>query len=402
MTNEDFIRKNRLLDAKQLALKKQPETIDLKFCLQQIEGWQIARKKIPYWAATEDIVYPPRISMEQCSSQQTAEYKRGVAERLFPEEQRKLFVDLTGGFGIDFSYIASAFEHAIYVEEQPHLCEMAAKNFVCLDLKNAQVVRGNALQFAIPKDTDLIYLDPARRDGVGRKVVALEDCSPNIVEQQKVWLASAKRVMVKLSPMLDITMAIRQLIGVSEVHVVAVEGECKELLFVLDGQHSSQEIVFCCTELGHKVEIYSCKQNERDLLPEVLPQTGLQVGGYLHEPNASILKAHVQEALAKECNLQKLHPQSNLYYSEKPLELYNGFYRSFKIDAWSGFGKKELKSLLSNMEQANLTVRNFPSSVADLRKRLRLREGGSAYLFATTLSENNHVLLRCSKVNDME
>lgn len=395
MTNEEFIHENRQQDPKLLALKKCPEGVDLKFCLQQIEGWQTARRKIPRWSEVPGVLFPPRISMEQCSSQQTAEYKRCVAERLLPEGKHRSFVDLTGGFGIDFSFLSTAFEASSYVEAQPHLCEIARENFRCLGLKGVHVVCGSAETFDIPNDTDLVYLDPARRDADGHKVVALEDCSPNLVAMQDVLLSSAGMVMVKLSPMLDISEALRQLKHVCEVHVVAVDGECKELLFVLDAKRS--DVTVFCVELSAGGECFTCAQSECRMLPEIVPETETLVGGYLHEPNASVLKAHAQEPLARECGVRKLHPQSNLYFSCEPLKAHERLYRSFQIEAMSGFAKKELQELLNGLGQANITIRNFPGTVAELRKRLRLREGGNAYLFATTLSGGNKVLLRCVK-----
>lgn len=396
MTNEEFIHENRQQDPKLLALKKCPEGVDLKFCLQQIEGWQTARRKIPRWSEVPGVLFPPRISMEQCSSQQTAEYKRCVAERLLPEGKHRSFVDLTGGFGIDFSFLSTAFEASSYVEAQPHLCEIARENFRCLGLKGVHVVCGSAETFDIPNDTDLVYLDPARRDAAGRKVVALEDCSPNLVSLQDALLASARMVMVKLSPMLDISEALRRLKHVCEVHVVAVEGECKELLFVLSAAET-HPLTFHCAELSESGGNFVCDQSVCQTFPELVPQSETLVGGWLHEPNAAILKAHVQEALAEVCGLRKLHPQSNLYFSRESLTQHQGLYRSFRIVGCSGFGKREMKDLLGDLKQANLTIRNFPSTVADLRKRLRLREGGNAYLFASTLSDGEKVLLRCVK-----
>lgn len=396
MTNDEFILENRLLNTKELALKKCPDGVDLKFCLQQIEGWQTASRKIPHWAKVSGLLFPPRISMEQCSSQLTAEYKCRVVEECLSKDKRRTLADLTGGLGIDFSFLAMLFDKALYVEKQSHLCEMARKNFCCLGLDGVQVVCASAENVELPSGLDLIFLDPARRDAAGRKVVALEDCSPNLVSMQDALLASVRMVMVKLSPMLDISEALRRLKHVCEVHVVAVEGECKELLFVLSAAET-RPLTFHCAELSESGGYFVCGQSVCRTHPELVSQSETLVGGWLHEPNAAILKAHVQEALAEECGLRKLHPQSNLYFSRESLTQHQGLYRSFRIVGCSGFGKREMKDLLGDLKQANLTIRNFPSTVADLRKRLRLREGGDAYLFASTLSDGEKVLLRCVK-----
>ena len=230
--NDSFILRHRTDDVHRLALEPVPEGVDIKYCLQQIEGWQTALHKLPRWADTEGIIFPPRLSMEQCSSQHTASYKCQVVERLFPEpESRGRMADLTGGFGVDFSFIAPLFQEAVYVEEQPSLCELARHNLPLLGLPKAKVFTPDEA----PTDIDytLIYLDPSRRNVSGRKVVALEECSPNIVALQDYLLSKAETVLVKLSPMLDISLALKKLKGVREIHTIGVEGECKELLFVL-------------------------------------------------------------------------------------------------------------------------------------------------------------------------
>ena len=436
--NDSFILPHRTDDVHRLALEPVPEGVDIKYCLQQIEGWQTALHKLPRWADTEGIIFPPRLSMEQCSSQHTASYKCQVVERLFPEpESRGRMADLTGGFGVDFSFIAPLFQEAVYVEEQPSLCELARHNLPLLGLPKAKVFTPDEA----PTDIDytLIYLDPSRRNVSGRKVVALEECSPNVVALQDYLLSKAETVLVKLSPMLDITLALKKLKGVREIHTIGVEGECKELLFVLSshsggnakscrhefrqlaetpnpaGNNSAswrkrqtqpetippaggREITFHCANLGTESRPFVCSQTERETAPQILPENVEITGGFLHEPNACILKAGVQEALAGQYNIMKLHPQSNLYFSTHPLEGAQGLFRSFQIKAWSDFGKKGLRQLLANLRQANLTIRNFPTSVAALRKKLCLAEGGEDYLFATTNSKGQHILIHTLKI----
>ena len=388
MTNAEFIALHKTDDVRKLALKKAPEDVDLTFCLQQSEGWQLARKKIPHWAETDGLLFPPHLSMEQCSSEKTALYKRQLAQRLLCGEMKKM-VDLTGGFGIDFSYLAPLFEKAVYVERQERLCQIAQHNFNLLGLSHV-VVKNAQAEDELPAigNVSLIYADPARRDSVGRKVVLLEDCQPNVVSLQEVLLEHSQVVMLKLSPMLDIQQALRQLKNVREVHVVSVDGECKELLLVMHREETPL-CYYCVNITNNGQEVTEVKQLSA-------PVISREEKTFLYEPNASILKAGVQDALCQLYKVEKLHPFSHLFTSDELVEDFPG--RSFRILGRSDFSKQSLKNLLADVTQANLTVRNFPATVQELRKKLKLREGGSVYLFATTLQDESHALFRCEKV----
>lgn len=412
MTNEDFIREHRQDDIRSLALKRGPEGVDVVWCLQQIEGWQLAQKKLPRWAAAEGTLwFPPKLSMEQCSSESTAVYKRSLAERLLPAEQRQGMIDLTGGFGIDFSYMAQLFDRATYVERQANLCDIARHNLPLLGLAGAEVVQGDCTSMD-QISADLIFIDPARRDTAGRKTVAIEDCTPNIVEMQDELLAHSRYLIIKLSPMLDISQALRSLRHVTEVHAVGVRGECKELLLVLRGQKGKEgqnmqdgqqpaddasTLTYHCVNLDTDDEPLLCSETQRRNAAsgmEVLPsESALQ--DMLFEPNACVLKAGCQDMLSVYYGLKKLHPCSNLFVGEEPIPHFPG--RQFRVEAVSDFSKKGLKDILAGVKQGNLTVRNFPNSVAELRKKLKLREGGDLYFFATTRADGAHVLLRCRK-----
>lgn len=385
MTNEAFIAQNREADVRALALSKVPDGLDLQFCLRQIAGWQTAQKKLPTWAKTEGITYPAKLSMEQCSSEQTALYKQQQVERVL-SERRQSMVDLSGGLGIDFSFLAKLFEEAEYVEQNKELCEIARKNFPCLGLQRARIHNTSCEEFIDEMgDFSFIYLDPSRRDAEGRKVVALGDCSPNIEALHDKLFEHAPIIMVKLSPMIDIQDALRRLPDVKEVHVVSVYGECKEVLLVLSRQRES--LKYFCSNITTKVQTFCTNNRDAEAKIAPLPER------YLYEPNASILKAGVQNALCLEYNVKKLHPFSHLFTSAHFIEDFPG--RSFLIEDYCSFAKKEIKMLLTGISQCNLTVRNFPSTVAELRKRLKLREGGDCYLFATTLSDGSHAMLRC-------
>lgn len=386
MTNEAFIVKNRGADIRSLAFGKAPVGVDLRYCLQQIEGWQLSRHKIPTWAQTEGIIFPPRVSLEQCSSEQTARYKQELVLRLLPENRQRM-VDLTGGLGVDFSFLGQIFNEAIYAECDKSLCDMARHNLPLLGMKNVQV--HNTTSDKIVDEMggfDLIFVDPSRRDSSGRKVIALADCSPDIEAMSGRLKEQARVVLVKLSPMLDITEALLRLENVSEVHTVSVDGECKELLLVLNFQANTDIRYFCVNLAKHRQTFTTSLRNATPMISD-------QPSRFLYEPNASILKAGVQDSLCHVFSIEKLHPFSHLYTSPHFIEDFPG--RVFLVDDWSRFSKHDLKRLLFGIEQGNLTVRNFPSSVADLRKRLKLREGGEWYFFATTLADGSHALIRC-------
>lgn len=391
-----FIAEHRTDDVRALALqgRKYPK-VDLTEALTQIAGWQAAREKIPLWAATEGMRYPLHLSMEQCSSQTTAHYKGEVVKSIGVEYNS--LVDLTGGLGIDFSFLAPLFRQSTYVERQPALCELALHNFPLLELDRSRVVQADAKeQLQEMEHVSLIFIDPARRDGHGGKTVAIADCEPNVAALESLLVQKADRVLVKLSPMLDLSLALHELHHVCEAHVVSLQGECKELLLLLDGSCclNPDEVPVHCVNLlsdGSKQHFCFTRSAEQTSSCPLAP-TPLS---YLYEPNASLLKAGAFRSLCSSFGVQKLHPNSHLYTSSTLVLDFPG--RVFRILAYSGFGKKEVKSLLDGLTCANLTVRNFPASVADLRKRLKLAEGGDRYLFATTLSSGEKALLLCEK-----
>ena len=502
----DFIRQHQDDDVRQLAFlgSKYPE-VDMPFALDQIRGRKMARTKLPRWASIDGIIYPPHISMEQCSSEQTALYKAELAARLLGlspsssengEEKEKEsenasnlhlsencefagkgavdsefakngatckkqqilteskenvneikedvcesdfseeieFVDLTGGFGVDFSYIASRLGvKSMYVERQAHLCEAAKENFGRLGLKNAIVKNGDGIEvlhsFASKKEAaasdslgitedqsqsllktnlglKLIFIDPARRDDAGNKVVSLKDCTPDVTLLQEEMLSKADYVIIKLSPMLDWHRAVSELNCVQEVHIISVNNECKELLLVLSARNMSEmEVSSADGEVKHagNLRIYCVNDAQSFVCDEldmesssvkIAPST-LEEMQYLYEPNASLMKAGCFSVLSERYGARMLSKNSHLFVSQAPIEAFPG--RSFRIIAVSSFNKKELKRYLSGITKANIATRNFPLSVAELRKRLKLKDGGETYIFATTLSDESHVLVITEK-----
>ena len=385
-----FIEEHARADVRSLALqaKKYPE-VDMAMAVVQIAGRQIAEAKIPSWYQVEGLLYPKHLSMEQCSSEATALYKMGLVEG-------KTFADLTGGFGIDCSFLSRKFKQADYVERQAELCELAGHNFPLLGL-NIGVHNEDGVDYLKRmQPVDCLYLDPARRDGHGGKTVAISDCEPDVSALEELLVEKAKTVMVKLSPMLDLSLALKSLKHVREVHIVSVNNECKELLLLLRKSAVSSEIQIHCEQIVNSCEHqhYAFTLSEEHTSECPLAEA---VGAYLYEPNASILKAGAYRSLTQTYPVEKLHASSHLYTSACFVEDFPG--RRFKVEKVSGFGKKELKEFMQGMEKANLTIRNFPSSVAELRKRLKLKEGGEDYLFATTLADESKVLIKCRKMS---
>ena len=383
--------------------------IDMPFLLNQLTGWLKAHTKLPSWAAQEDIIYPPHLSMEQCSSEQTALYKANLLKELSgshaPSSSTR-FVDLTGGFGVDFSFITRNFTHATYVEQQEQLCKVAQHNFKVLGLSHVEVVNTDGTEYLHQmQPANVIFLDPARRNEQGGKTVLIEDCSPDVLTIEKELLQKANTIVLKLSPMLDWHRAVNELnvIGnvVREVHILSVRNECKELLIVLQKEeHQSDttmgsipKLRIVCVNDGELVSYY--EEDTAGILLSIL-STPPTAGQYLYEPNASLMKAGCFALISRRYEVSALSVNSHLFVSNSLIEYFPG--RSFRLVAVSSFNKKELRRTLSAIKKANLAVRNFPMSVADLRKKLKIKEGGTDYLFATTDANNNHLLLLCAKV----
>ena len=505
MTTAEFIQEYREKDTRQLALQSArfPD-VDMPYALDQIKGWQTARRKLPTWAACDGIVYPPHLSMEQCSSEPTAQYKLNLAmewscriessefrvesseegvesselrvessEREVESSELRVensegevnnfssgqpatlnsqlstlnpqpatlnsqlstlnchasrMTDLTGGFGVDFSFTSCAFASATYVERNAQLCHMVEHNLPLLGIDNAKVVCADAVDYLSTLDMQtMIFLDPARRDQHGAKTVMLADCTPDVVQLLPQLLKKSRFTMLKLSPMLDWHKAVEDLQGtVREVHIVSVGGECKELLLVLSEEIESELKVFCADlEAGGSGEAglsggssgsssSSCSSFSSEPSSPIHPSTPslsaslfvyapgsscpapnsklkTQNSKFLHEPNASIMKAGCFDELAAAYGVSPVSRNSHLFLSAEPVDGFPG--RSFSIERVTTLNKRELRQALAGIEKANIATRNFPLSVAELRKRLKLKDGGDVYIFATTTAEDEHLLL---------
>lgn len=387
-----FARTHRGEDVRELALRAKPgEGVDLTAALEQIAGWNTARGKLPTWAACEEIWWPPHISMEQCSSEATARYKAAVAARVVDGSVPATLVDLTGGLGVDCSFMARDFAHAVYVERQSHLCALARHNFASLGLDHIEVIEADATDYlAAMGPVDLIYLDPARRDAHGARTYAVSDCTPDALPLLPTLLGKAPHVMIKLSPMLDWHRAAIDFDGhVAEVHIVSVANECKELLLTLDCESHETPTLFCVND-GNIFRVDASTGTS-------VPTDNASVGRwrYLWEPNASVMKAGCFDALVSRFDVRPIAPNSHLFVSETLVEDFPG--HSFAIEAIATMNKRELKSLTADLTHANITTRNFPLSVADLRKRLKLKDGGEVTLFATTDANGRHIVIRARK-----
>lgn len=394
----DFIRQHANDQPHQLALQRcKDSSVDLPFALEQIAGRQYAAQKLPTYAATEGVLYPPHLSLEQCSSELTALYKARLVSS-FHAVPRSSLLDMTGGLGVDFTFMARLFCHACYVEQQPGLCELARHNFKLLGLTEAQVVCADGADFLrqSAQHFDWVYIDPARRDAHGGRTYGISDCTPDVLSMLDLLTAKAGCVLLKLSPMLDWRKAVRDIGGelVSEVHIVAVRNECKELLLVLRSQPDAvgrvtrlvcvnDDVIFETTTAPTSPQNY-CNATAGDM-----------TGCFLYEPNAALMKAGCFDELALRFGVSQVAQNSHLFLSPQLIKDFPG--RKFRIHCVSSMNKRELKEKLRGITQANLTVRNFPLSVAELRKRLKLNDGGLTYIFATTIAGNTHVLFVCHR-----
>ena len=387
----DFICAHRDADVRTLALQaaRYPD-VDMPQALAQIAGRQAAAVKIPSWAAVEGIRYPAHLPLEQCSSEAAARYKASLC-------RGGSLVDLTGGLGVDFSFMARGFAEAVYVERQETLCDLADHNFPLLGLRQARVCRGDGVAYLqAMTGADCLFVDPARRDADGRKTVLVSQCEPDVARLEPLLLAKAGRVWVKLSPMLDASQAVKELPHTQAVHVVAVGNECKELLLQL-GRERVDEVPFCCVDLSARPDaptaepfVFTREQESRSRCTYAD-----RVGAFLYEPHAALLKAGAYKRLAEAFPVAKLHSNSHLYTADEAVPGFPG--RAFRVEAACAFHKREVRSLLDGLGKANLAVRNFPMPAAELRKRLRLADGGDVYLFATTL-QSGRMLVRCRKL----
>ncbi|MGE0929643.1 THUMP-like domain-containing protein [Peijinzhouia sedimentorum] len=384
---KDFIKNNESENPAQLMLNASVgQDFPLKEAVAQIAARQKAKQKLPEWYLTEEIIFPPSISMEQCSSELTALFKA----QLF---SGKTLVDLTGGTGVDSFYFSKHFEKVQFIERQGHLCDLAKHNFQVLGADNIEVHSNDGLDFLADNqsDIDLIYLDPARRDDKKNKVFRLMDCQPDITLIQNALFKKCKQILLKAAPMLDVNAATMKLNGVKKIWVVAVENECKELLILMEKGWLKEPIIEAVNiKSPAETNYFTFTKSE-----EAASAIGLSMPNkYLYEPNAAILKAGGFRSIAIRYDLKKLHPNSHLYTSDSFIDGFPG--RSFEVTATEHPYSRKLMELLPE-GKANITARNFPETVAAIRRRTKIKDGGEIYIFATTLLDRKPVFLLCKK-----
>lgn len=376
-----FISEHANDDVRRLALQGSRDSdIDLTTALQQIAGRQTARRKLPTWAVNERIIYPPHLNMEQCSSEQTAKYKSNIAGK------GERIVDLTGGFGVDFYWMSQGFNRRVYVEQNEELCSISTENFRMLNHDCSVCCCDTTDYLKQMEYADVINLDPARRNEHGGRTYSIGDCTPNVIELLPLLREKADRIIIKLSPMLDWRKAVADLAGVSEVHIISVNNECKELVLVVNKNNDSFRLI--CVNDDNIFEVSPSISHQ-----PLTPVNDLQ---YLYEPNASIMKAGCFEAIKNKFAVQQIADNSHLFISTDEISDFPG--RRFHISAVSSMNKRELRDTLRNIECANITVRNFPLTADQLRKKLKVRDGGEIYIFATTEANGAHCLYICRKI----
>ena len=371
-----------------LAARKYPD-IDVPFVVEQIEARRRLKGKLPEWYENKDIIMGGRVPAEQCSSELTARYKQSIVKG-------ESLCDMTGGMGVDFWYMSEGMERAIYTERNEELCSIAKHNFQVLQtLRPEYVIRcGDGRELPIPS-VDIIYLDPARRAGDGSRVYAMEDCEPNIVEWQDELLKHAKMVLVKLSPMVDLTDVLRKLKGVKELHIVGVKNECKE---VLVKAHSFDDSVCAgCVEV-HCVDFLTSGKIEYVFSLLGGMEISLTDGGvkrHLYEPDVTLMKAGAFGSLCARYPVWQLDVDTHLMTSDEWIPEFPG--RVFEVEEMIPFSSKVLKRLKKEIPQANIAVRNFVMTADELRKKTGIKDGGEVYLFGAKVKDMGQMLLICRK-----
>ena len=396
----DFIREHRNDDVRRLALGHHPAGVDIRTALVQISGYQAALEKLPEWAATDGVLWPPHLSMEQCTSQILAQYKSSIVSELldpgFP------LADLTGGLGADCLYLSKRAGAVFYNELNPELCALAQHNLPLLGCSRLTVSNTDAESFIASHSCDrfgLLYIDPARRSAAGHRLVSLKDCQPDVTLLQDRMTAMADFVMVKMSPMLDIRVALSELRNVRQLWALSLCGECKELLAVLDSDFSGETEILAvnvnadgtCSET-----LRSTLSAELRLPLPTVPEDRLVPGTFLYEPFPAYMKSGLYRTMCLKYGVRQLSADSHLFFSDIPVPSFPG--RGFRISSVVQSGRRQLGELFSRYPQANIAVRNFPMTVDEIRRRYKVRDGGTCYMFASTSADGKRLVFVTERV----
>lgn len=399
-STQEFIQQHINDDVLQLGLQrtKYPD-VDYSLAIRQISGRQKLKKKVPQFYDHPEIFFPVQLSVEQASSEITAKYKSELVSG-------RTFVDLTGGFGVDFFFLSKKFENGIYVERDKQLCELAMHNFKALGINRFEVCHQKAEDFiSIMPQVDLIYLDPHRRNDSGKKTVCISDCEPDVSVLIKNMQSKSCEIMIKLSPMLDIRQAINDIPQTSEIHVLAVENECKEILLILKKQIQKEEKVAEKKEVIIKTLNFIKKVNrqqfdfqidEEAICEATYTASPLQ---YLYEPNAAIMKSGAFKSICARFGLKKFHPNTHLYTDNTLKADFPG--RIFSVCYIAGNTKEDFKSLKLRFPKANISVRNYPLSVEEYKKKSGIKDGGDDYIFAFKVNDGNLINIVAKKINQI-
>ncbi len=382
---QQFIEENLSSDIGTLALRKSPfSNIPMSILAGQIESKQKAKTKLALWYNTKNILFPSKLSIEQTSSDRCAMYKASLVK------QGNL-IDLTGGFGIDSYYFAQNLAHVTHLEMQEELSIIAQHNFKVLQQDNIVCHSTDSIAFLEQSQQtwDYIYLDPARRNQSKQKVFLLSDCTPDVIEHMDLLLQKTSTILIKTAPLLDIQAVINQLKYIKQVHIVALNNEVKELLWVVQKNYTGSIELIAVNINKDKTDLFCVNFDDH-----CIGKYGY-LEQFLYEPNAAILKTGKFQCVSDKFDVKKLHQNSHLYTSED-LQEFSG--RRFKIVNHYEYNKANAKQYLSNIK-ANITVRNFPLKVEDIRKKWKIKEGGNTYIFFTTLQNNEKVFIICEKIN---
>ncbi len=387
-----YIREHADEDVRQLALRGTKDNdVDIFFALRQIEGRQKARTKLPEYHSLDDILYPAAISLEQCSSTRTAAYKSSLL-------QGDSIADLSGGFGVDTFAFARKFKTCHYVEPNQELLDLVRHNADVFGISNIlyHAARMEDILPVLPP-CDCLYIDPSRRNAHGQRVISMEEYTPNLLLWKDLLLQKCrKQIMVKLSPMVDIRQVLRQLPEISDIHIVAINGECKEVLLILsDGRHTPTYL--------HAIDILPSGTREFHFSEEEESNANIilakSLRSFLYEPNAAILKAGGFKIVAQRFGFEKLYPSTHLYTSEQYIPDFPG--RCFRILSSGPFRKKELRQTLGNIDYANISTRNFPLSPEEIRKQTKLKDGGTIYLWGATWGDGRKEIIITEKAEQI-
>ena len=383
---QNYINSQIGVDVAKLALQKNPfPEINWITILNQIATKSKAKDKLPTYFSSENIIYPSKISVEQTSSEKTALYKSKIV-------YGETLIDLTGGFGVDCFYYSMRIKNVIHCEIDAELSQIVTHNFKQFGIENVSCFSGDSFEFLKNYNQKLewIYIDPSRRNDQKGKVFMLKDCLPNVPELLSFYFSKADNILIKTAPILDISAGLSELRNVKCIHIVAVDNEVKELLWELNANFIGNPKIKTINIVNEKLETFNFDLNTTVELPFFeLPKK------YLFEPNNAIMKSGGFDEIGIQYNLGKLHSHSHLYTSEKRIDFPG---RIFEIKRFFYYSKQEMKTNLENLK-ANLTTRNFPDSVEEIRKKWKIKDGGSTYCFFTTDLNNDKIVLLCSKIN---